>query len=127
MASSSSSSAKAALLVMLLLTAVVASHATKCSCKNATPVPINVNGINIEVGAIVDIDLAADLNLVLSVVDKLGNVVKSTCKVPSDVTALVFVYVNASIQIKVAGVLGLVGGLINTLLGTVLSVVKCVL
>ena len=123
----SSSPAKAALLVMLLLTAVVASHGTKVACKNACPAPINFNGIDIAVGAIVDIDLAADVDIVLSVVDKLGNVVKGTCKVPSDVTALVFVYVNASIQIKVAGVLGLLGGLVHTLLGLVLSVVHCVL
>lgn len=127
MASSSSSPAKAALLVMLLLSAVVASHGTKVACKNATPAPIKCNGVDIAVGAIVDVDVVVDVDLVLEVVDKAGNVVKGACKVPVDVTALVFVYVNASIQVKVAAVLGGLIGLVHTLLGLVLTVVHCVL
>jgi hypothetical protein len=125
--SSSSSPAKAALLVMLLLAAVVASHGSKVACKNATPAPITFNGVDIAVGAIVDVDLAVDVDIAISVVDKAGNVVKGACKVPVDVTALVFVYVNASIQVKVAGVLGGLVGLVHTLLGLVLTVVHCVL
>ena len=121
------SMAKTALMVMLLLAAVVAAHGhkgQKVSCKNNTPKPINVEGIEIAVGAVVDIYVVADLEIQL--IDKAGKTVKGKCNVPVDVTALVFVYVNLSIQVKVAAVSKLLG-LLHTILGLVLTTIKCIL
>ena len=124
------SMAKTVLMVMLLLGAVVAAHGhkghkgQKVSCKNNTPVPITVEGIEIAVGAVVDIYVVADLEITLF--DKAGKLVKGKCHVPVDVTALVFVYVNLSIQVKVAAVSKLLG-LLHTILGLVLTTIKCIL
>ena len=121
------SMAKTVLMVMLLLAAVVATHAhkgQKVSCKNNTPVPIKVEGIEIAVGAVVDVYVVADLNIRL--LDKAGKVVKGKCHVPVDVTALVFVYVDLSIKVKVAGVSKLLG-LLHTVLGLILTTIKCIL
>jgi hypothetical protein len=52
--------------------------------------------------------------------------VKGKCNVPVDVTALVFVYVNLGIQVKVAAVSKLLG-LLHTILGLVLTTIKCIL
>ena len=121
------------LMVMLLLAAVVATNAhrgpkghkgQKVSCKNNTPVPIKVEGIEIAVGAVIDIDIVADIEIELF--DKAGKLVKGTCHLPVDVTALVFVYVDLSIQVKVAAVSKLLG-LLHTILGLVLTTIKCIL
>ena len=121
------------LMVMLLLAAVVATNAhrgpkghkgQKVSCKNNTPVPIKVEGVEIAVGAVVDVYVVADLNIRL--LDKAGKVVKGKCHVPVDVTALVFVYVDLSIKVKVAGVSKLLG-LLHTVLGLILTTIKCIL
>ena len=116
--------AKTALMFMLLLATVAATHGHKVSCKNNTPAPIKVKGIEIAVGAIIDINVSTDIDI--EVVDKAGNVVKGNCLVPVDVTALVFVYVDLSIQVKVAAVSKLLG-LLHTILGLVLTTIKCIL
>ena len=124
------SMAKTVLMAMLLLAAVVATHGhktpkgQKVSCKNNTPVPINVEGIEIAVGAVVDIYVVGDLEIKL--IDKAGKTVKGKCNVPVDVTALVFVYVNLGIQVKVAAVSKILG-LLHTVLGLVLTTIKCIL
>ena len=50
-----------------------------------------------------------------------------SCNVLADVTALLFVYVDACIQVKVAAFSSVVRDLLHTLLGLVLIVVKCIL
>lgn len=121
----SQTASKTALIFMLLLAAVVATHGHKVACKNNSPAPIKCNGIEIAVGVIIDIEVAE--LLVLEIVDSTGKIVKGSCTVPADVTALVFLYVDLSIQVKVAAVSNLLGGLIHTLLGLILTVIKCVL
>lgn len=120
-----SSAAKTGLIFMLLLAAVVAAHGHKVSCKNNSPVPVNANGIEIGVGLEVEIDVVA--TLVVDAVNKFGKVGTCSCIVPADVTALVFVYVNGSIQVKVAAVSSVVGDLLHTVVGLVLCVVKSIL
>ena len=112
-------------MFMLLLAAVVAAHGHKVSCKNNSPVPVKANGIEIAVGLEVEIDVLA--TLVVDVVDKFGKVGKGSCIVPADVTALVFVYVDGSIQVKVAAVSSVVGDLLNTVVGLVLCIIKIIL
>jgi hypothetical protein len=120
-----SSAAKTGLMFMLLLAAVVAAHGQKVSCKNNSPVPVTANGIEIAVGVEVEIDIVA--TLVVEAVNKLGKVGKCSCIVPADVTALVFVYVNGSIQVKVAAVSSVVGDLLHTVVGLILCVIKSIL
>lgn len=121
----SQTASKMALIFMLLLATVVATHGHKVACKNNCPTPMKANGIEIPVGVIFDIEVADKLEL--EILDKAGNIVKGSCTVPVDVTALVFLYVDLGIQVKVAAVSNVLGGLIHTLLGLILTVIKCVL
>lgn len=120
-----SSAAKTGLMLMLLLAAVVAAHGHKVSCKNNSPVPVTVNDIVIGVG--LNLEIEVDAAIVLKVLDKFGNVVTGSCNVPADVTALLFVYVDASIQVQVVAVSSVVGDLLHTLVGLVLGAIKCIL
>lgn len=116
-------STKTALMMMLLLlTTVVATHAHKVSCKNQCPVAIKVNGHVIGIGKTVDIDVKVNLDLEL--LDKHHKTRKGSCKVPADVRALVFVSVGGLIKVKVTAVLSVLGGLLHTLLGSILLVVN---
>ena len=126
---SSSAAIKSALICVLLLAASVNSvHGYNVLCTNNTPKPLTCQGKRIPVGATVTVDVAVDVAVIVEVVDKAGKVVKGACIVPADVTALVFVYVGSTIQIKVTAVVtGLVGGLLNTLLGLVLASIVVVL
>lgn len=129
MASSSAAVQSALMICALLLAASVSSaHGYNVLCTNNTPKPLMCQGKRIPVGATVTVDVAVDVAVVVEVVDKAGKVVKGACIVPADVTALVFVYVGSTIQIKVTAVVtGLVGGLLNALLGLVLASIVVVL
>lgn len=130
MGSSSAAGMKSALICMLLLLAASVSSVQGYNvlCTNNTPKPLKCQGKRIPVGATVSVDVDANVAVIVEVVDKAGNVVKGACVVPADVTALVFVYVGSTIQIKVTAVVtGLVGGLLNALLGLVLASIVVVL
>jgi hypothetical protein len=129
MASSLAATRSAVICVLLLLAASVSgSHGYNVLCTNNTPAPLTCQGVPIPVGATVAVDVIADVAAVVEVVDAAGNLVKGTCVVPADVTAIVFVYVGTTIQIKVTAVVtGLVGGLLNNLLGLVLATIVVVL
>ena len=128
MASSLAATRSALICVMLLAASVSGSHGYNVLCTNNTPAPLTCQGVPIPVGATVTVDVIVDVPAVVEVVDAAGNVVKGTCVVPADVTALVFVYVGTTIQIKVTAVVtGLVGGLLNSLLGLVLATIVVVL
>jgi hypothetical protein len=114
--------------VLLLAASVTSVHGYNVLCTNNTPKTLRCQGKRIPVGATVSVDVDANVAVIVEVVDKAGNVVKGACVVPADVTALVFVYVGSTIQIKVTAVVaGLVGGLLNALLGLVLASIVVVL
>lgn len=116
------------LLLLLLLASASGSHGYNVLCTNNTPAPLTCQGVPIPVGATVTVDVVVGVPAVVEVVDAAGNVVKGTCVVPADVTALVFVYLGTTIQIQVTAVVtGLVGGLLNNLLGLVLATIVVVL
>lgn len=121
----SQTASKTALILMLLLAAVVATHGHKVACKNNSPAPIKANGIEIGVGVTIDIEVVQQLEL--EIVNITGAIVKGSCTVPVDVTALVFLYVDLGVQVKVAAVSSALGGLIHTVVGLILTVIKCVL
>jgi len=115
----------ALMMMLLLLTTVVATHAHTVSCKNECPVAITVNGQVIGSGKSLDINI--DVNLELELLDKYGKTRKGSCKVPADVRALVFLSVGGLIKVKVTAVLSVLGGILHTLLGTILLVVQVIL
>jgi len=124
------SMAKTSFLLMLLLTAVVATQAHKCKCKNSTPKIITVEGVVIDVGVEVELELLdlVDVDISIEVVDKFGKKVKGSCHVPKYVTGLELLYVavDKSIVVKVTGVDSLLGGLLGVI-GSLLATIGCIL
>jgi hypothetical protein len=100
---------------------------TKSLAKTTPLFSSKANGIEIGAGLEVEFELVVAANIAVEIVDKFGKVVTGSCNVPADVTALLFVYVDACIQVKVAAVSRVVGDLLHRLLGLVLVVVKCLL
>ena len=122
------STAKSALICMVLLAAVMAVHGVSVSVKNQTPVNINVNGVDIAAGvtAVVNVTQSA-LGLVLKLVNSLGQEITSSVDLPLGVTEVILNQVLGGIQVTVGAVtttvIGLLGGLVNSLLGLVLATI----
>ena len=107
---------------MLLLATVMAAQANKVSCKNQYCKPITVNGVLIEVGAVVDIVVDAAGTLVVEVTGLLGVVLKQTYLVPSDVTEVAIVKVALGLVVEVlAAVTTTVGSLLDGILNLTLE------
>ena len=122
------SAAKSALVCMVLLAAVMAVHGVSVSVKNQTPVNINVNGIDIAAGVTAVVTVTSEaLGLALNLVNSVGKEITSTVNLPLGVTEVVLTQVVGAIEVTVGAVsttlLGLLGGLVNSLLGLVLAVI----
>lgn len=116
------SNAKTVLVFMLLLATVMAAQANKVSCKNQYCKPITVNGVLIEVGAVVDVVVDAAGTLVVEVTGLLGVVLKQTYLVPSDVTEVAIVKVALGLVVEVlAAVTTTVGSLLDGILNLTLQ------
>ena len=122
------SAAKSVLVCMVLLAAVMAVHGVSVSVKNQTPVNINVNGIDIAAGVTAVVTVTSEaLGLALNLVNSVGKEITSTVNLPLGVTEVVLTQVVGAIEVTVGAVsttlLGLLGGLVNSLLGLVLAVI----
>jgi len=115
---------RASLVLVLLLTAVASAHGRSVSCENKCGTPVVVNGVT--VGVNLNVKVEVDAKLVVAFVDKTGKALKGEWSCPADVTAVVLVYEDLSLKVKVKAV-GLVAGLVRTVLGLVLGLIKCVL
>ena len=105
-------------------------HGNKVSCKNETPLDINVNGIDIATGVTAVVNVTQEvLGLVVNLVDSLGKEITASYNCPLGVTEVVLTKAVNGIQVTVGGVAtavtNLLGGLVNSLLGLVLGVLKC--
>ncbi|KAG0582397.1 hypothetical protein M758_3G055700 [Ceratodon purpureus] len=120
----SASAMRATLVLMLLLGAVVAAHGRPVSCENKCEKAIEVNGVSVAAHATVEVEV---LGLVeINVVDVTGAVLVGSYSCPADVTALVLVYEEGCVKVKV-GAVGIISKLLHTLVGLVLGFIRCVL
>ena len=124
MASGAAMTMKTSLVLMLVLGAVVAAHGNSVSCTNTCPAPITLGGVKVGVGLTVKLHIKAVVEL--SVIDKLKGQLFAIITVPVDVTALLVVYEEGLLKVKVAAVVK-VKGVVATLFGTVLGSLVCVL
>ena len=124
------SAAKSALICMVLFAAAMAVRGNEVSCKNETPLDITMNGIDIAAGVTAVVNVTQEvMGLSVSLVDSLGKEITTSYNCPLGVTEVVLTKVVNGIQVTVGGVAtavtNLLGGLVNTLLGLVLSDLDC--
>jgi hypothetical protein len=126
--SGANSAMKASLVLMLLFGAVVAAHGRQVAIDNQTCKLLTVNGVVLNATLSVLVNVALDGLLHIGVLDSAGNIVKGVVPIPECVDEVTLKYVGGhGILVTVTGVvgsiLGLLGNLLNAILGTVLGVV----
>lgn len=115
---------RATLMLMLVLGAVVAAHGRPVSCENKCSKPILVGGIKVDAFASATVEVTDVVSI--EVVDAVGAHLFGSFECPSDVTALVLVYEEGCVKVKVATA-GIISKLLHTVVGLVLGLIKCVL